>query len=297
MPVLVPHGVGVAAVAGAAAPGTGNFHIGQKLHVQTDDAGAVTDRAAQLACVVGEVARLVAQPPGIGRAGKNLAQLVVYIGVGRHGGAHVDANRRCIDELYLRDAVGLDGPYVGRQRLASRLRRQRRDKAFQNQRRLAGAGHTRDNGQPPLGNVHLQRLDRMDGVRRKMDAPLGKQLRRRAVPGRSTPLPTQKRADLGRRVPGQVGHRALGNDVPAARTGLGAHLDEPVRLRQHLCVVINEHHRVAVGDQVVHDAVQADDVGGVQPDGRLVQHVQNARGAVAHGASQLHPLALTGGKR
>ena len=134
---------------------------------------------------------------------------------------------------------------------ARRLRRQRRDKAFQNQRRLAGAGHTRDNGQPPLGNVHLQRLDRMDGVRRKMDAPLGKQLRRRAVPGRSTPLLTQKRADLGRRVPGQVGHRALGNDVPAARTGLGAHLDEPVRLRQHLCVVINEHHRVAVGDQVV----------------------------------------------
>ena len=43
MPVLVPHGVGVAAVAGATAPGTGNFHIGQKLHVQTDDAGAVTD--------------------------------------------------------------------------------------------------------------------------------------------------------------------------------------------------------------------------------------------------------------
>ena len=81
-----------------------------------------------------------------------------------------------------------------------------------------------------------------------MDAPLGKQLRRRAVPGRSTPLPAQKWADLGRRVPGQVGHRALGNNVPAARTG-------------------------------------------------LIQHVQNARGAVAHGAGQLHPLALTGGKR
>ena len=149
----------------------------------------------------------------------------------------------------------------------------------------------------PLGMSTSSGLTVWMASGRKMDAPLGKQLRRRAVPGRSTPLPAQKRADLGRRVPGQVGHRALGNDVPAARTGLGAHLDEPVRLRQHLCVVINEHHRVAVGDQVVHDAVQAHDVGGVQPDGRLVQHVQNAGGAVAHGAGQLHPLALAGGKR
>ena len=69
----MPHGVGVAAVAGAAAPGTGNFHIGQKLHVQTDDAGAVTDRAAQLACVVGKIARFIPGLPGIRGGGKLFA--------------------------------------------------------------------------------------------------------------------------------------------------------------------------------------------------------------------------------
>ena len=31
--------------------------------------------------------------------------------------------------------------------------------------------------------------------------------------------------------------------------------------------------------------------------GRLVQHVQHAGGSVAHGAGQLHALALSGGQR
>ena len=44
-------------------------------------------------------------------------------------------------------------------------------------------------------------------------------------------------------------------------------------------------------------AAQAVDVGRVQPDGRLVQHVQHAGGAVAHGAGQLHALPLAGGER
>ena len=60
--------------------------------------------------------------------------------------------------------------------------------------------------------------------------------------------------------------------------------------------MIHQYHRVTVLDQIVHDAGQAHDVGRVQADGRLVQHVEHAGGAVADRAGQLHALALTGGE-
>ena len=91
-------------------------------------------------------------------------------------------------------------------------------------------------------------------------------------------------------------HSALSDDVTTARTGFGAHLDDPIGLGQHLGVVIHQYHRVTVLDQIVHDAGQAHDVGRVQADGRLVQHVEHAGGAVADRAGQLHALALTGGE-
>ena len=50
-------------------------------------------------------------------------------------------------------------------------------------------------------------------------------------------------------------------------------------------------------DQIVHHPGQAHNIGRVQTDGRLVQHIENARCAVADGAGQLHPLALAGGER
>ncbi len=60
--------------------------------------------------------------------------------------------------------------------------------------------------------------------------------------------------------------------------------------------MIHQHDGVAVRDQIVHHAPQALDVGGVQADGGLVQHVEHAGGAVAHRAGQLHPLPLTCGE-
>ena len=60
--------------------------------------------------------------------------------------------------------------------------------------------------------------------------------------------------------------------------------------------MIHEDDGVAVRDQVMHDACESDDVGGVKPDGGLVQYVQDSCGAVAHCAGELHPLAFSGGQ-
>ena len=61
--------------------------------------------------------------------------------------------------------------------------------------------------------------------------------------------------------------------------------------------MVDQNDGVAVIHQIVHHAGEADDVGRVQTDGRLIQHVEDARRAVAHGTGQLHPLALAGGER
>ena len=60
--------------------------------------------------------------------------------------------------------------------------------------------------------------------------------------------------------------------------------------------MVDEDHRVAVGEQVIHHAEQAVDVGGMQADGGLVEHVEHAGGAVADGARELCALTLAGGE-
>ena len=88
---------------------TGNVHIRQELHVQTDDAGAVAAGATQGAGIVGEIACLIAARLRVRRFGIELAQLVMRARIGRDRRADVDANRRRVDELDMRDAVGRNG--------------------------------------------------------------------------------------------------------------------------------------------------------------------------------------------
>ena len=42
---------------------------------------------------------------------------------------------------------------------------------------------------------------------------------------------------------------------------------------------------------------EAHDVGRVQTDARLIEHIEHTGRAVAHGAGQLHPLSLAGRER
>ena len=290
--VAVPHLVGRPGVAAAPAVGAGDLHVGQELDVQTDGTGAVADRAAQAAGVVGEIPGLVAQLFGVGGAGVELAQFVVDVGVGGDGGPDVDPDGGGVDQLDLGDAGGLQRADVVRQGPAGGHRLHRGDQAFQHHGGLARARHPRHHRQPPLGKARFQRVDGVDGPGGKDDGAFCKQ----GVRGNSRPphvrLPGQERPDLGPGVLLDVGHRPFGDDLPAAGAGLGAHLHQPVGLLEDLGVVVHQQHRVAVRHKVLHDAGQPHDVGRVQPDGRLVQHIEDAGGPVADGAGQLHPLAL-----
>ena len=85
--------------------------------------------------------------------------------------------------------------------------------------------------------------------------------------------------------------------MTALRACFGTHFDDPIGFFQNLCVVIDQNHGIAVRYQIVYHTGQPHNVGGVQSDGRLVQYIENARRAVAHGAGKLHTLTLARGKR
>ena len=226
----IPHATGRPRVAAAAAFGTGNLHVGQELHVQADDAGAVADGAAQAAGVVGEVPRLVPQPLGVGGAGVELAQLVVDVGVGGHRRADVDADGGGVDQFDLGDAGGLQRPDMPRQGAAGGRRLQGGHQAFQHQGGLARARHPGDHRQPALGDAHLERPDGVDGSGGEGDGPLLEELRfRHGLPPHRRP-PGQEGSDLAVRVLHKGLDRPFGDDLPAARAGRGAHLDQPVGL-------------------------------------------------------------------
>ena len=61
--------------------------------------------------------------------------------------------------------------------------------------------------------------------------------------------------------------------------------------------MVHDHHGIAVRHQVVHHAEQPVHVRGMKTDGWLVEHIQHADGAVAHGPGELHTLAFAGRKR
>lgn len=57
--------------------------------------------------------------------------------------------------------------------------------------------------------------------------------------------------------------------------------------------MVDEDDRIAVGDEVVHDADEADNIRRMmEPDGWFVEDVEYARRAVADGSGQLHALTL-----
>lgn len=57
--------------------------------------------------------------------------------------------------------------------------------------------------------------------------------------------------------------------------------------------MVDEEDRVAVTEQDGDQRQQTLDVGRVQTDARLVEDIENPCRAIAHGAGQLDPLALT----
>ena len=274
--------------------------VRQELDVQGDLSRAVAAGAGQRARVVGEVRG--GQPVGAGllRRGVGPAQPVHDTGIGGHRRADVLADRGRVDHLGGEALRRRQLPHMGRgcDGARPRMRLQGGHERLEQQGALARAGDPRQSCQPPEGEVEGEGADGVDRVGREMDAAEGEHL----VAVRTGADDRRLRAAEEARQPGggrlrQGGGGAVGDDRAALGPRPGTDLDQPVRLAEDLHVVIDEDHRVAVGEQIAHHPEQSLDIRRVQADGRLVQDVEHPGGAVADGARQLSALPLAGGQR
>ena len=84
---------------------------------------------------------------------------------------------------------------------------------------------------------------------------------------------------------------------PPGVAALGAEVDELVGGLDHVEVVLDHDHRVALLDQAVEDLEQPLDVGEVQAGGRLVEDVERvAGGDLGELGRELDPLRLAAGE-
>ena len=90
------------------------------------------------------------------------------VGIGRDGGAHIDADRCGVDQFDLSDTRCVYRPDMFRQVFSMDKGRECRHKAFQNQRGFAGAGNAGHDGQFAFWNIDFSGFDGMDSCCRKV---------------------------------------------------------------------------------------------------------------------------------
>jgi hypothetical protein len=92
--------------------------------------------------------------------------------------------------------------------------------------------------------------------------------------------------------------RAGGHDLAPAIAAFGADVDDPVGGFDHIQVVFDHDHGIALFHEFVQHVQQLAHIFEMQPRGRFIQDIQRAaRGAAAELLGQFHPLRLTARQR
>ena len=219
------------------------------------------------------------------------------VGIGRYRRAHVGTDGRGVNQVGACDALGVDPAHMAWQTLASCLCLKRRDERLEHERRLTRTRNARHRDQATARDIDFERLDGMDGIGRHTDMALVEHFVVSHLRTQALGHCTQKRSDAAAPRLLDLAYRTCSDHVTAVCSGNGAHLDQIISLRQYARIVVDNNHRVAVVHQIAHHAHQAVDIGRMQANRGLVQHIKHARRSVAHHASKLNALALTRGER
>ncbi len=75
---------------------------------------------------------------------------------------------------------------------------------------------------------------------------------------------------------GQARERSAIQNLPAKLTCAGAHVDQPIRVADHVDFVFDDEQRIACGLEAIQGAQQRLRVGWMQPRGRFIEHVHDA---------------------
>ena len=212
--------------------------------------------------------------------------------VGGDGRSHVDPDGRRVDQLHAADPLCLDVADVVGHGCAFREGFQGRHEALQDERRLSRPRDARHDRQAPLGNVKRQGLHRMDRPGFEMNAPQVEEVfgirALRSEKGMLRKIGSDLRSGI---LPDDL-ERPLRQNPSALDARPGAEFDQMVDFREKRRVVVDQEDGIAVRDEVADHARETLEVRGVKPDRGFVQHIEDARRAVSHGARQLHALPL-----
>ena len=219
------------------------------------------------------------------------------VGIGCDRRAHVGADGRGVDQVCASNAFGIDPTHMSWQTLASCPGLKRRNERLEHQRRLARARNARHRDKTAARDIDFERLDGMDGIGCHADMSLVEHFVVSHLRTHALGLCAQKRGDAAALRLFDLVYRTSGDHIAAACSGNGTHLDQIVGIRQYARIVVDNNHGVTVIHQISHHAYQAIDIGRMQADRRLVQHIEHTRRSVAHHASKLDALALTRGER
>ena len=249
-------------------------HVGEKLHLDAHFAFALAGFAAAAGDVEREMARGEAARLGVLRRGENLADRIERLQV-RHGiRPRRASDRRLIDEHDVADELGA---FELAERADALLRSAFRalHRGIQHvvhERRLARSADTGDAGERVQRNLDVDVLEVVLG---RAEQP---QLLPAAPPPRRRHRNRQIAAQVLRRqrslILQQVLERSGKHDAAALLARAEAEVDDGVADANHVFVVLDDEHGVALIAQLPKDVDEPQVVARVQADRRLVEHVQ-----------------------
>src|SRR6478672_7177976 len=263
------------------------------MHLDLDDAVALAGLATPALDVEREAAWLVAAHLGLGEFGEPFADWGEGAGIGRWVGARRAPDRRLVnvddlvEMLQAFDRVMLAWMLAGIGELARHGAVERLDE----EGRLAAAGHAGHRGEQAERNVHGDVLEvvgpRADDRQSSASCWLAALLRHRDL------------LEAGEILAGdalRVGHHLLRGSfrhhLAAMDAGAWAHVHHVIRGEDRLLVMLDHDDAVAEIAQPIERLEQPRIVALMQPDRRLVQHVEHAGQPRADLRGEADALAL-----
>ena len=172
-----------------------------------------------------------------------------------------------VDQYSSHDALGVDCPHMGRQRLPRRNGFERGHERLEHEGRLARARHAGHGNEPAARNVNAEGVHGVQGARLQVNGPRIEHLgSSHAIARIHMHIFMQEGSNATLRARSNVFHRALGDDTATACARHRAHLHQVVARGKHARVMVDHHNGVAVSHKVAHHAEEAFDICRVQAD-------------------------------
>ncbi len=287
----------LAVVALALADLAGDVDVGQELHLDLEDPVALAVLAPATLDVEAEPPRTIAADARLGDAGEQLADRREEAGIGGRVGARGPPDGALVDLDDLVDVLGALQPVVRAHRLARsvELACEGPVEDLRDERALAAprhAGHGRERGER-----HPQ-VDRPQVVLAGPADRDGEAVAAAALPGnRHRAFAAEIGAGDGPGFRQERLERPVGDDLATVLAGQRADVDDPVGGTDRLLVVLHDEDRVA---QVAETGQGGDELGVValvEPDGRLVEDIEDPHQRRPDLGRQADSLGLAAGQR